>query len=183
VGIAEIILTLAVSMRIALTPLQGDSENRDRLVAALEAVTRLTLSLGALAAVTLALVARPLLSFLYGARYSEAGPALVWLVPGIVLVVAQGPLIDFLLAEARVRAVSIATLAGLSVNVGLNLVLLPHHSFVAAAAAATVSYSLSGIWIIVLFARHTGADWRRLLLVHLSDLRSLHPHKARTGGV
>jgi O-antigen/teichoic acid export membrane protein len=171
VTLAEVMLAVASSLRIALTPRQGQHKDRHLLVVAIARVTRLSVTTGLIVTVTLAPLAGRLMETLYGPRYGPAAGALVWLLPGIVALVAQGPLIDFLLVEERVRAVTGATVVGLVVNIGLNLALLPHHDFRAAAAASTVSYVVSCTWCVLLFRRHTGTRLRHLLIATPADVR------------
>ena len=52
----------------------------------------------------------------------------------------------------------------------LNLALLPHHSFVVAALASTVAYTISCGLILVLFARQAGVKFRPLMIVERRDL-------------
>ena len=169
-GLAEVLFQIAVSARIALAPQQGSSIGRDLLVTRICRVNRLMLaSLGA-TAVVLALGSAAIVRLAYGQAFAEAGPALVWLLPGVVALVLQGPPLDYLITEGRLRAVTIVAVGALVVNVGLNLALLPHHSFVVAALASTVAYTISCGLILVLFARQAGVKSRPLMIVEPRDL-------------
>jgi O-antigen/teichoic acid export membrane protein len=173
VGLCEVLLQVALSLRIALTPLQGTSSNRASLVDVLSVVTRLTLGSGVVAAVVVALAARPLVVLLYGDRYAAAAGAVRWLIPGIIVLVAQGPLIDFLLTEGQVAGVTAITIAALAVNVGANVTLLPHHTFVVAAVVSTITYATSCGLLLLLFVLTTKTRWRRVLVPTPTDLRML----------
>ena len=178
VGVAEIILQVAVSFRIALTPLQGNTEARGRLVETIAVVTRLTVGAGLLVALSTILLARPFVTMLFGERYSPSTPALIWLVPGVVALVAQGPLIDYLLAENALSGVTRITLAGLGVNTALNVVLLQRYNFVVAAASSTVAYAATFLACLTLFSRRSAIPMSALLIPRRADLRRL----TRRGG-
>jgi O-antigen/teichoic acid export membrane protein len=170
VGLCEIGLQVALSLRIALTPLQGAASGRDQLVETLSSVTRLSLVVGLVGAVAVALAAHPLVTVLYGARYEAATEAVRWLVPGIVALVVQGPLVDFLLTEGRVVAVSVITMSALVINIALNVALLRDHTFVAAALASTITYVLSCGLMLALFGRVAHVGWRIVLVPRRADL-------------
>jgi O-antigen/teichoic acid export membrane protein len=180
VGLAEIMLQIAVSFRIALTPLQGSADRRDTLVSSICRVSRITLAAGALTALVVALTATPIVRGLYGNRYADAGAALAWLMPGIVALVLQGPFIDYLLIEGQLKAVTVATVVALLINVGMNVALLQHHTFVAASVASTVSYFVSCVWCMWLFARTTGCSLADMVLIRRADVTAVLRRRART---
>ncbi|MBK5305884.1 MAG: oligosaccharide flippase family protein [Frankiaceae bacterium] len=173
VALCEIMLSVAVSLRVALTPRQGDRSDRAGLVAAISTATRLTIAAGVTAALVLGLLAEPIVVHLYGERYADAAGAMRWLVPGIVALVVQGPLLDFLLAEGKVAGVTVITVASVVINIALNITLLPDHTFVAAAVASTVTYALSSVLILALFVREAAVGWRRMLVATPADVRAV----------
>lgn len=173
VGLAEIVLQVATSLRVALTPRQGDRSDRTGLVTSLATITRLTVFAGAVATLVVVPLSRVLVTGLYGERYAASAEALAWLAPGIVALVAQGPLLDFLLAEGAVRAVTWAAVLGLVANVALNAMLLPHHTFVVAAVASTATYVLSCAMTMTAFRRATEVTWSGLLLARRHDLLAI----------
>jgi O-antigen/teichoic acid export membrane protein len=171
VGIGEIVVQLAISVRIALTPRQGSSVDRGALVDTICFASRAMTAIGALAAIGCIAVGRPVISLLYGDDFAPAANALYWLVPGVVALLVQGPLIDYLIVEGRVRGVAIATMFGLLINVAMNTVLLRDHSFVVAAVASTAAYAVSCIGCIALFCGTTHRRVRDLLVPTVADIR------------
>lgn len=108
---------------------------------------------GTLVAVEFAVFAEPLITLLYGSRYSTGADA------GRLVVAAEcigglGMLaFTVLVAMGRNRLYPFATLAGLAVNVGLNLVLIPRASYFGAAVATLVTEVLVVVMLIVPVAR------------------------------
>jgi len=173
VSVAEVILQAGVSIRVALTPMQGASHDRDRLVDLICRVTRL-LTLGGIGAVVVgALVAQPAMHLVFGGRFDTAAPALAWLLPGVLCLVLQGQLVDYLITEGHVVGVSIATVAAVVVNVGIDVTLLRDHTFLVAAISSTTAYLIAFLATASLFTRVTGRSWASLLLPRPSDLPTL----------
>ena len=108
---------------------------------------------GILVAVEFVVFADPLITLLYGTRYSEASGA------GRVVVAAEcigglGMLaLTALVAMGRNRLYPLVALAGLAVNVSLNLVLIPRASYFGAAAATLVTEVLIVAMLMIPVAR------------------------------
>jgi O-antigen/teichoic acid export membrane protein len=173
VALAEVLLQVAVSARIALTPLQGSPDEREELVGRICRLNRVMVVGLSLAALLIGLMSGILVRLAYGPAFAGSAPALVWILPGVVALVLQGPVLDYLVVEGRIRVVTAVCLLGLAVNVVINLAFLPHHSFVVAAVASTVAYALSCGLCLVLFARQTGVSFRGLMIVGRSDVAAL----------
>ncbi len=88
------------------------------------------------------LFATPVVALLYGSDFSEAGLATSIVVSGEALAFVSALLVVVLIAVGRHRAYPVITLAGLAVNVGLNLVLIPRYSLEGAAGATLVTEAL-----------------------------------------
>lgn len=98
----------------------------------------LHVGLAYLIAVPTALAAPWIVPFLYGTRYEAAGPVVAlhaWTLPFVFLGVARG---QYLLNAGLTRFYLFATGAGLVVNIGMNVILIPHHGAIGAAIATIV---------------------------------------------
>lgn len=108
---------------------------------------------GTLVAVEFVVFAEPLITLLYGTRYADAVGA------GRVVVVAEciggfGMLaFTVLVAMGRNRLYAWAALAGLALNVGLNLILIPRASYFGAALATLLTEVLVVAMLTVPVAR------------------------------
>ncbi len=173
VSAAEILLQIAVGLRIAMTPLQGSPDDRELLVALIARVTRLVLAGGMVLAAVVMLAGQRLIVAVYGPRFTPAGLALVCLAPGVVLLAITGPMADYLVVEGRVRAVAFATLAGFALDFTLDVLLLHDHTFVAAAVASAVAYLLILVVVVTVFVRTTGCRLHSLLIPNRSDLEAI----------
>jgi O-antigen/teichoic acid export membrane protein len=170
VALAEILMQFAVSARIALTPMQGSPHGRDELVGRICRINRVMLAALASGGLVMALGSGIVVRLAYGPAFGASAAALVWLLPGVIALLLQGPVLDYLVTEGRVRDVTAVCLLALIVNVGIDLLFLPHNSFVVAAIASTVAYMLSCGLCMLLFLRLTGVGVVELMVVQRSDI-------------
>ncbi len=168
-GLAETLWYLPTSVGLVLfsRAVRGGPES----AAIASAMTRTVLALMVVVAVPLWLVAPALVEILYGTAFRDAGPALQIMLPGVlaytIVAVLSNPLIAWG-APGRVTAVLIA---GLAVNLGANLLLIPQFGMNGAAAASTISYTFTAAVILVLYQRLSGQGLRQTLLVRRSDVK------------
>ena len=92
----------------------------------------------------LRVVAAPLaVGVVYGPRFTGAVPALRLLLPGVVALAGARPLRAMLLKEGRAVALSILGFGGLSLNVALNVALLPRIGIRGSSIASSLCYGRS----------------------------------------
>lgn len=108
-------------------------------------------------AAVLLLEGTAVLALLFGAEYAAAStPALRWLAPAPVLFAAAYIGTYGLLALGRARASLYVSVAATSVNILLNLLLIPALGATGAAAATTASYALETVLVVAVMGRHAG---------------------------
>lgn len=91
------------------------------------------------ASVGFAFVAWPMISTFYGADYAPASGAAIWLLASQALHFYTIMCFMTLMAVKRNVLYPVAMILGVAVNVGLNLYLIPHHSYLGAAVATAVT--------------------------------------------
>ena len=137
------------------------------------AVTRVTLAFG-LVVGAVALVVAPMgVELLYGAPFRDAGPALQLLLPGIVAYGVVSVLSQFLLAAGAPGRSTLVLLAGLTINLMANALLIPRFGIMGAAMSSSISYTITALLMVLTFHRLTHQPLRDTLLVRRSDLRRL----------
>jgi O-antigen/teichoic acid export membrane protein len=94
---------------------------------------------GTLVAVEFAVFARPAITLLYGREYAVGADAARLVVAAECLSAFGRLAFTVLVATGRYRLYPLAALAGLAINVLLNLWLIPAHSYVGAALATVVT--------------------------------------------
>ena len=116
--------------------------------------------------------ARFILPWLLGPGYADAPLLLALLLPGVMSYGAASPLSAYFTNHAGRPQVP-AIVAGLSliINVLLCVVLIPRYGVMGGAIATTVSYLLSVLVMLLLFARHAGIGAGVLARLDLRDVR------------
>jgi O-antigen/teichoic acid export membrane protein len=141
VSIAEFALLGPVTVATLLFPrLAAMADARLRWITA----ARWALLTGAGAACVMLvawLLGAELIATLYGSEFSGGAPALMWLLPGIVLLSMQTILMYFYYAIGTPRITILAPFCGFVVNVALNLALIPIFGIVGSALASTLAYA------------------------------------------
>ena len=141
-----------------LTQRHLGEEQRDRLTSS---ASTWTLVVSAALAGALGLVALPLIETLFGAQYARAADALTWLLPGMVLTAMARVLANGIAARGR-PGLNLATAAAVAtLNVLLNLALVPRLGIVGAALATSCAYATHAVLTVWLFSRLTGTPWWR----------------------
>ena len=107
---------------------------------------------------------------LFGADFKGADTMLLWLLPGMVMMVV------FKLANTDLGgkgkpyiALAIMSIA-VPVNIGLNYLLIPDMGGVGAALASTASYTLSALIMIMIYSRRIKRPPGEFLLLRKTDL-------------
>ncbi len=97
--------------------------------------------------------AHAVLELLYGARYADAAGALQWLAPAPLVYGAAALGGTALMAVGRTTGVFVAAAAALSVNVVLNLLLVPTYAGTGAAVATTAAYAVEAAISLIALVR------------------------------
>ena len=119
----------------------------------------------------LAAVSFPLIRTLFGEEYITAVGALLWLLPGVVLLSGSRVLANDLAARGRPELNLYTALLVFFVNVGINIVLIPRLGINGAAIATSVAYTLNAVLKIWLYARLSKNRWWRPLVFEREDWR------------
>jgi O-antigen/teichoic acid export membrane protein len=160
--VAELVWVPTWALSQATKETQAGAEPADAGSVTARAV-RMTLVLSALCAAGLAAVAPVGLGLVFGADFDAALTAVWILLPAAAAMAIWRLLTVFLARMARLRVTAGITLTALTVNVGLNLVLIPPLGIAGAALASLCGYGcgavLAGWW----FRAVTGTAWKQLV--------------------
>jgi O-antigen/teichoic acid export membrane protein len=148
------------------------SDPFDVAAALVARLTRNTLAIVGLLGIV-AFIAGPwLIIHVYGERFSPAGSALRWVLPGLVAYAAEVALTNFIILQlgrplAMVWVQSIAA----TFCAALTIVTARHFGIVAAAAATSLTKLMVTVVLVAMFVRGTGISPMRLLLIQREDFR------------
>ncbi|MCS3702310.1 flippase [Salinibacter ruber] len=123
------------------------------------------------ACVALAIIAGPLIQFLFGQEYMEAVGALLLLLPGVVVGSFTRILANDIAARGRPELNLYTSILVVVVNIVSNIILIPLMGIKGAAIATTISYSINGVTKIWLHTYLSGNRWWETILVEWEDWR------------
>ena len=115
-----------------------------------------------------------LITLLYGAPFTPSGPALQWIIPGVVAYAVEIPLGYYLMVRLA-RPWIIVAIQTASIVVCAAVTFATVHTYGINGAAAATSLTYIGVVIVkaAIFARATGTGPKVLLLVHREDIRDV----------
>lgn len=132
-------------------------------------ICRSVLLLMIVVAVIAFVVVRPFIPMLFGQAYLPATQPFVLLLPGTVFLTISKITSTHLVGIGKPILGTYVAAATLPVNATLNMLLIPRFGATGAAVAASFSYGVSAILLLIIFARVTGTAVRDLVLVSRSD--------------
>jgi O-antigen/teichoic acid export membrane protein len=134
VKLVDLLVPIFVALAGPLYPRLSGAFSAEALQKALRYLAALCLPVG----VGGMLLAWPLMAWLYGAEFAEAGRAFRWLAWVPALIGIHGALLHAMNALGKTKLIAWIFLVNLGINVGLNILFIPRFGFEAAAALSTL---------------------------------------------
>jgi O-antigen/teichoic acid export membrane protein len=106
---------------------------------------------------------RPLISLFFSQAFAESYGATAWLLPGIIFLCYGKILAVDLIGRGYAWGGTIGSAVALPFTLGLNPVLVPLWRIKGAAVTSSISYSITGLVLVVLFARACDVRYRAIL--------------------
>lgn len=131
---------------------------------------RFSFTLTLLIAIAVFFVGHYLILLIFGEAFLAGSTALRLLLPGTVFAAFSQILGGSFQGEGRPEVAMKAALIGLVSTLIFDVLLIPTMGINGAAIASTVSYFLSGVFLFVMYVRHTGLAARDLLWLNASDV-------------
>lgn len=171
VSVAELINLMTNSVANVLTGRQfGGTDAESVQATALSA--RINLVVGAVLGLGLVAVAPVLVPFVYGTEFRASVPALLALVPGIVILAWVRGVDAYFVRRNKPLLVSLLGIGSVVLNVALNFLLIPLWGIVGASVASSLTYLGYAVACVIAFARLASVSWRQVL-PSSTDLRQL----------
>lgn len=124
-------------------------------------------------AVLMFVLAKTFVRIAYGDAFMPSVIPLWILLPGIVMYGISRMAAADLFGRGKPIISTIASIASLVVNVGLNLLFIPKWGIAGAALASTISYSVAGLIILFVFIRLSGNSLRNTVIITKEDFVNL----------
>ncbi len=136
-------------------------------------VCRYTLFILAVGGTIFALAAPIVVPFLYGHKFDGAVMPLLILLPGMIGAALYQLLTRNFTSRGKQEINIVAALLALSLNVGLNFMLIPRLGISGAAISHDVSYGAAALLLLIAFIRDSGRSVRETLIVERSEIGEL----------
>lgn len=177
VGVYSIAVTFAELMwyvpNALATSIQAKtmSVEEDDATAIAARTSRLTSALMLLVCVAAATLIAPVISVFYGSEFVPAVTPFLLLLPGVWVMGVAKILSGHLAGHGRLYP-AVSLLAAI-LNVAANLLLIPLMGIAGAALASTISYTLAGLWYLVVFTREHRLSASSTLIPTRADIEAL----------
>ncbi len=168
VNMAEMIWYLPKSIATIVFP-EVSSSNKQRSDEIIPIICRNTLFLTFIAVLILALVAKTAVRLLYGVEFLPAVNSLLILLPGIMFCAIPSVLCAYINGRGKPQITLYISLIGLSVNIILDILLIPFWGIEGAALATTISYIISSSIVLFVFLRMSNNRFIDTVFVKLRD--------------
>lgn len=188
------IYAVAVSLGVPITMLAGvvgtltfqrvsSSERHGERIANTNRTLRLLLPLVAVAVAGVGSLSPWFVPLVFGSEFRRAALALILLLPGLVALSLELVPINFLAGEGSPPIVYLGPAAGLAVNVGANVVVIPRWGINGASITSSVGYVLVLVIVLAYYLRATQTKLHDVLLLRKDDVRAVwltdtHPDHA-----
>jgi len=157
--LANLVLIVLTSFGYLFMPVISELESRDaggELRETFQTITKWVFLLSVPIVLALALFPRPIIGLTFGAEYVSGAVALSILSVGFFVHAVAGPNDNTLNAIGHTRLIMADNVVVAALNVVLNVVLIPRYSYVGAAAATAVSYTVLNLLYSTQLYRRTG---------------------------
>ena len=134
---------------VAWSAADSTDQNRDQVTAR---AVRIALSVTLVAALFLALSARPLFAFIFNNAYDDSVVPLYYLLPGIVIFAAGAVLAGDFIGRGRPTWNTQASFFTLAVNLLVAVILVPKMGITGAAIASTIAYIMGSLFMMHRFS-------------------------------
>lgn len=147
-AIPQILVTTLFPSIVAL-----QLRDKERFLRRMEEFLAILVTIALLFSVAIALVAEPLISFIFGQAYADAGPIVVVYVWASVFVFIGTASGRWYIVEGLHKLALLRAVFGAIVNIALNLLLIPMYGLKGAAVATVISYVLHVMVFDAFFSR------------------------------
>jgi O-antigen/teichoic acid export membrane protein len=158
--VAQLMLLLPSTLQSLLLHSSSNywsGDEREKITTVGTLATRITLVTSLLMAAGLVVLADEFMPFYFGSDFTAAVSPVVLLLPGVVGLAMARPISAIIKGSGQLRVLVYATGGAATINMVLNLLLIPFYGMVGAAVATSVGYGSMAVFS-TLAARHAGFD-------------------------
>ncbi|MBK8845470.1 MAG: polysaccharide biosynthesis C-terminal domain-containing protein [Bacteroidetes bacterium] len=155
---------------IATVLLSHTSANQANNAAQTATLCRITFFISLVSGIVLYALFGVTTNFIFGSEYAQASYLLLLLLPGIILFSLTKVLGGYFAGANKIKINLTITIISAIVNMGFNFLLIPAQSSEGAAISSSISYTLSTLLSLIIFARIHKISINRLLFISKEDV-------------
>jgi O-antigen/teichoic acid export membrane protein len=152
-NVAETIWEIPIAIGLVLMTRSANHSDQKVVTGEVCSSLRISLLVVLLVALILYLMAPPLVTILFGERYSDSIPIIRTILPGILFFVILKILNSQFVGTGKPQLTMIALIPGLVINVFLNLLFIPSYKGIGAAMATNLSYFIASLLLLMVYSR------------------------------
>jgi len=164
--VEQLLMIPAIISAVLLPQMALNRKNRELTKNRLSMIYGTTMLASVGVAVPLMLMADPLIRLAFGAEFSAAGGVLFYLMLGVPFLFLANMSGLYFTVFGQERQAFIRNVAGLAVNVALNLFMIPRYGAIGAALSTVASYFMVAVGAELIFwtrfREHLGIKWAAL---------------------
>ena len=119
------------------------------------------------------LVGKPLVEMVFGSDFIDSYNIAIMMLVANFFIIPCKIIGAYLISTNRATVYLLSMAAAVVVNVGLNLLLIPHMGVYGAVVASIISYSLPGVTVVWFFMSMEGKSARDIFFVGIDDVRTV----------
>lgn len=168
VGLSSLVTTLPSSyINVFFTQItERDIEGG---LALYERAQRITIILTTAVALMLALLAYPLIYFMYGEDFVAAAWVVIFYTPGLIFQVAARLTIKFYAGQGKPLKNSLINIAGIITSLPFYFILIPRYGIIGAAVASSIAYSAAFFFSFWQMNRDYGLSAKKIFWIKKDD--------------
>jgi O-antigen/teichoic acid export membrane protein len=171
VNFAELIWQVPTALNIVVFARSAATTNREQFSAQLSQFVRLAFAITAAAALVLGLIAPLIVPLMYGNSFSASVTPMQIILPGIVAFVFIKVLYGDVAGRGKPEQALWVLIPAATLNVVLNVWLIPPLGANGAATASSISYIVAAVGFLALYSRVSGLSAQSLLRYRADDIR------------
>lgn len=174
VGLAQLLWTLPTALNFVVVPFvanQNGESDRSGLVTA--TVTRVTLVLLSIVGLILGLFAPLIIVTLYGEAFLPMVLPFRIIIPGIIAYSIFHVSASYLIGKQHLLVLTCISMFTLTINIVLNLLLIPAFGAEGAAATSSITYTLSAVFVVAVTSKYSNVDFCSFFIVSTVEVRTI----------
>jgi O-antigen/teichoic acid export membrane protein len=174
VNITELIWHLPAAIEVVVFSRSANAANPKDFSNKVAKLMRITFIGAICGGLILFLVAPTLIPMLYGNQFTESGRIVQLLMPGVVAFTIVKVLYMDIAGKGNPSISLLVLIPALIMNIILNLIWIPQYGAKGAALASTISYSISAVGFLFLYARMVDIKVINLIKFQLNDFKFVY---------